>query len=110
MPLEQPRRIAIGREVARRLDARRGDRGCLCHQQMEWQCGECARGHHDEMTLVRNQRFDRTDQRVVKLMRNAQVEQVAPLRRLVALHAREAATFRGSLHALLRENLIALHA
>ena len=79
MALEQPRRIAIGREVARRLDLRHGDRGLLRHQQMEWQRGERARGHHEEMPLVLDQRFDRTDQRVVKLMRKAEIEQLAPL-------------------------------
>ena len=110
LALDQPGGVAIGREVARRLDCGTGDRRLLRHQQMERQRGERARRHDEEMPLVLDQRLDRTDQRVVKLMREAEVEQVAPLRRLVALHAREAATFRGSLHALLRENLIALHA
>ena len=63
LPLDQPGGVAIGREVARRLDVRHRHRRLLRHQQMERQRRERARGHHDEMALVLDQRLDRAEQR-----------------------------------------------
>ena len=77
MAPQQPGRIAIGGKIARRLDLRHRDRGLLRHQQMERQRRERPRRHHDQVPLVPDQRLDRTDERVVKLMREAEIEQLA---------------------------------
>ena len=63
------------------------------------------------MPLVLDQARHRTNERLVKLMRDAEVEQLArAFRRLAALDVSEAATFRDSLRAFLCQNLMALHA
>ena len=56
----------------------------LRHQQMEWQRGERARGHDQEMALVLHQRLDRTDQGGIKLVRELEVEQRRLARQIFA--------------------------
>src|SRR5262249_13674388 len=46
----------------------------LRHQQMERQRRERARWHEQQMTLAFDQRLDRTEQRLIELMRSAQIE------------------------------------
>ena len=92
MALEQPGSVAIGGEIARRIHLRHRDRGLLRHQQMERQRRERARGHHDEMPLVLDQRLDRTDERLVKLVREAEIEQLAGLGGAFARQPRSASS------------------
>ena len=99
MTLEQPGGVAIGREIARRIHLRHGNGRLLRHQQMERQRGERARRHHDEMTLVPDQPLDRTDQRFVKLVREAEVEQLSPALRRGALRPRQPAPSCASSHS-----------
>src|SRR5216683_5836027 len=68
MTLDEPSSIRI------RSEACRGRRS-LRHQQMERQCRQHAGRHHQQMPLAPDQRFDGTDERVVELVGEREVEQ-----------------------------------
>src|SRR5262249_59170375 len=73
MPLHQPGGIAVCDDI---LDLRYRNGWLLCDQQMERQCGERARRHHEDMALVLDQRLDRPEQNTVKLMRSSKIKQL----------------------------------
>ena len=72
MALQKPSRIAIRREVGRVGDS---EGGLLRHEQMHGQARERTGRHQEELILVPDQRFDRTEQCLVQHMCLAEIEE-----------------------------------
>ena len=99
LAFDQPSGVAVERDV---LDPQHRLCRLLRHQQIEGKRGKRPRRHDQEMPLVLDQRFDGTDERDIKLVRESEVEQHRLAGGLLQLVEIEAAAECGD---LLREVL-----